>query len=143
MWFAFLRQKQQCHPAGRSGGQLQPACQPGRGSPTWGASYGLHRAAAGERVILLPGAWTAAAEFRSRLSLQHQHREGWRDRCSRMLVGFPALLDLAAEQEEEEFYLTQDLSLPSVDVSKKQLIISVPLLYKCQHQRTPGLSAAL
>lgn len=87
------------------------------------------------------GALTMAPELWNQLSLQH--REGWRDHCSQMLTGFPALLDLAAEQEEGEFYLTQDLFLPLVDVSKKQLMISVPLLYKYLHQGTSGLLTTL
>lgn len=69
-----------------------------------------------ERVTPLPGAWTTAAEPRGRHKLQ------W------MLVGFPGLLGLAAEWEEGEFYLAQDLFLPLVDVNKKQSMILVPLL---------------
>lgn len=80
-----------------------------------------------ERVTPLPGAWTTAAELRSRLNLQHQHRKGWQDRPSRLLVGFPGLLGLAAEWEEGEFYLAQDLFLPLVDVNKKQPMILAPL----------------
>lgn len=69
-----------------------------------------------EKVTPLPGAWTTAAELRGQLNLQ------W------LLVGFPGLLGLAAEWEEGEFYLAQDLFLPLVDVNKKQPMILVPLL---------------
>jgi len=114
----------------------------GEGQPAREAGCGLHRAVAGKRVTPLPGAWAAAAELRSRLSLQHQHREGWWDPPFRPLMDFPALLGLAAEQEEGEFYLAQDLVLPLVDVSKKQLKISVPLPCQCGHQGALGLLAA-
>lgn len=138
------------HSSSRSSNATLPAgteascSQPGRGSLARGTSCGLHHAAAGEwewRLCLVLGPWQMSSRAGSAFNTSTER--GWQDQCSEMIMGFPALVNLAAEQEERKFYLTHDLLFPLVDMSKKQLIISVPLHYKYQHQRTPRFLTAL